>query len=79
MILATPAIWYPGQSEAEWQEELDLMVKRSHVTSDFLQGKIAPDTFLDYLAEEYQDPLIVAEDWELWGQLGTFNSPAIGG
>lgn len=74
MILATPAIWYPGQSDAEWQDELDRMVERSRMTQALLQGKIAPDTFLDYLAEEYQDPLIVAEDWEAWQQFGTFSS-----
>lgn len=70
MNLATPAIWYPGQSDSEWQDELDRMVERSHITQAFLRGEIAPDTFLDYLAEEYQDPLIVAEEWESWGQLG---------
>jgi hypothetical protein len=64
VILATPALWYPGQNQTEWQEELDAMVERAYVTRDFLSGKLPVDTFLDYVAEVYADPLDVAESWE---------------
>jgi hypothetical protein len=73
MRLATPAIWFPGQDDAEWQEELDAMIARSRLTSAFLQGHIDPDYFLDYLAQEYDDPLEVAEEWESWEQPGIFS------
>jgi hypothetical protein len=63
-LLATPAIWYPGQSELEWQAELESVASRSRVTTAFLTGQISPDYFLDYLAEDGYDPLLIAEDWE---------------
>lgn len=64
LVLATPAIWYPGQDEAEWQAELQAMIDRSLVTSEFLKGNVPADVFLDCIAEEYGDPLKVAEAWE---------------
>lgn len=64
LILATPALWYPGQDEAEWQAELDASIVRSIITSEFLKGNIEPDSFLDFIAEELGDPLDVATAWE---------------
>jgi hypothetical protein len=64
MRLATPAIWFPGQDDAEWQEELDAMIARSRLTTAFLQGRVDVDFFLDYLAQEYADPLEIAEGWD---------------
>lgn len=64
LLLATPALWYPGQSEAEWQDEVDAMVERAYITAAFMRGEVYVDSFLDYLAEEYADPLEVAEVWE---------------
>jgi hypothetical protein len=64
LLLATPALWYPGQSEAEWQQEVNAMVERAYITSAFMRGEVFVDSFLDYIAEEYADPLAVAEAWE---------------
>ncbi|BAU09699.1 hypothetical protein LEP3755_01720 [Leptolyngbya sp. NIES-3755] len=64
LVLATPALWYPGQDESEWQAELQAMMDRALVTSEFLKGNVATDVFLDCIAEEYGDPLQVAEAWE---------------
>ena len=50
LVLATPAIWYPGQDEAEWQAEVQYMVDRALVTSEFLKGNIGADVFLDGVA-----------------------------
>ncbi|AFY31606.1 hypothetical protein [Calothrix sp. PCC 7507] len=63
--LSTPAIWYPGQSDLDFEEEINLMMSRAYMTRDFLQGKIAPDTFLDFLDEQEFDVFELAEDWEL--------------
>jgi hypothetical protein len=63
-LLATPAIWYPGQSDQEWITEIEALAERSAVTTAFLSGQIAPDHFLDYLAADGYDPLEIAEDWE---------------
>lgn len=79
MMIATPALWYPGQTDQEWQEELDAMIVRSRMTSDFLQGRIDAETFLDFLAETYCNPFDVAEEWEECPQFGDFSSLATGG
>ena len=63
--LSTPAIWYPGQSELDFEEEVDRMMLRAHVTRDFLQGTIAPDELLDFLDDEGFDIFELAEDWGL--------------
>lgn len=64
-FLATPAIWYPGQSELEYEEEIDLMLQRANMTAAFLRGEVHPDTFLDFLTEQEYDVFELAEDWEL--------------
>lgn len=35
--LATPAIWYPGQTEEESSEEIDLMMLRANATDCFFK------------------------------------------
>lgn len=47
--IATPALWYPGQSEEEMQHEIHLMVQRSVATRQFLNGDLDFHTFLDVL------------------------------
>ncbi|MCY7272385.1 MAG: hypothetical protein LH702_01230 [Phormidesmis sp. CAN_BIN44] len=64
LLLETPALWYPGQSEEEWRSEMDAMVERAYVTAAFMWGEVYVDSFLDYLAENYADPLAVAENWD---------------
>lgn len=64
--LATPAIWYPGQSNEEFEEEIKLMMLRTQATSDFLQGRIAADSFLDFVDEAGFDVFDLAENtWNL--------------
>ena len=63
--LSTPAIWYPGQTSEEFEEELKLMVLRSQATSDFLQGRIAADDFLDFLNDAGFDVFDLAQNWGL--------------
>ncbi|WP_322703756.1 hypothetical protein [Nostoc sp. DedQUE04] len=62
--LETPAIWYPGQSQLEYEEEINLMLQRAQITAAFLRGEIYPDTFLDFLDEEEFDVFELADDWE---------------
>ena len=64
-LLSTPVIWYPGQSEEEFEEEVKLMLFRAQLTSDFLHGKIYADTFLDFLDQTGFDVFELAEDWQL--------------
>lgn len=61
----TPAIWYPGQSDSDFELEVDLMLIRAQITSDFLNGNIPPDTFLDFLDQQGFDVFELAEDWRL--------------
>ncbi|PHM11634.1 hypothetical protein [Nostoc sp. 'Peltigera malacea cyanobiont' DB3992] len=63
--ISTPAIWYPGQSEIEFDEELNLMLERSAMTRDFLNGEIPPDCLLDFINDQGFNVFDVAEDWDL--------------
>jgi hypothetical protein len=59
-------------SEAEFNHEFSLMMERSHFTEDFLNGKVDPDTFLDYLDQAGIDVLGLSEDcWNLCNSLIT--------
>ncbi len=60
--LAVPAIWYPGQSDAEFQEEIVLMLARVNMTRDFLSGNLEADSFLDFLDSQGYDPFELAEN-----------------
>ena len=60
--LAVPAIWYPGQSDAEFLEEITLMLQRVNMTRDFLSGQLESDTFLDFLDAQGYDPFELAEN-----------------
>ena len=64
-LFATPVLWYPGQSETDFESEIDLMLVRAQITADFLHGDIHPDTFLDFLNEQGFDVFELAEDWQL--------------
>lgn len=57
LVLATPALWYPGQSDLEWEDEVEAMLDRSYITDQFMKGKVEVDSFLDYIAENFADPL----------------------
>lgn len=63
--LATPAIWYPGQTDEEVQEEIALMMVRAKYTDAFIKGEIHADTFLDFLNEVGFDVFDLAEGWGL--------------
>ncbi|ALF52963.1 hypothetical protein ACX27_09040 [Nostoc piscinale CENA21] len=63
--LSTPVLWYPGQTEVDLQEEIDLMLVRTKWTSSFLKGEIQADTFLDFLNEQGYDVFDLADDWGL--------------
>lgn len=63
--LSSPAIWYPGQTDEDVQEEIDLMMVRAKYTSAFLKGEIHADTFLDFLNEAGFDVFDLAENWGL--------------
>ena len=64
-LFSTPILWYPGQSEADFHEEIDLMLVRAQITADFLQGEIHPDTFLDFLDEQGFNVFELVEDWQI--------------
>jgi len=63
--LATPAIWYPGQTEEEVGEEIKLMMLRADVTASFLKGEVDTDFFLNFLHESGIDIFAAAEEWNL--------------
>lgn len=64
--LSTPAIWFPGQSSEEFDEEIKLMMLRSQATNDFLQGRIAVDSFLDFIDDAGFDVFDLATNcWNL--------------
>jgi hypothetical protein len=63
--ISTPAIWYPGQDEIEFSEELNLMMERAAITRDFLNGDIAPDQLLDFINDQGFDVFDMAQDWVL--------------
>jgi hypothetical protein len=63
--ISTPAIWYPGQSDVELNEEIFAMLVRSQMTSDFIEGKFEADIFLDFLDSQGLDVFGIAQDWVL--------------
>lgn len=60
--LSIPAIWYPGQTDVEFLEEITLMLQRVNMTRDFLTGTLEADTFLDFLDHQGYDPFEIAEN-----------------
>ena len=63
--LSTPAIWYPEQSEEDFQEEINLMLTRVNATDAFLKGEVDADFFLNFLHESGIDVFEAAEEWSL--------------
>lgn len=65
--IATPALWFPGQSEEETNHEIHLMVIRSVAQRQFLNGEIDFPAFLDILesAQVEMDGLIQGWSEEL--------------
>lgn len=63
--ISIPAIWYPGQSDIEFDEELDLMLEWSARSRAFLNGDIPPDQLLDFINDQGFDVFEVAESWNL--------------
>lgn len=63
--LATPAIWYPEQSEEEIEEEISLMMLRANATAAFLKGEVDADFFLNFLHESGIDVFAASEEWDL--------------
>lgn len=63
--VSTPAIWYPGQSDQDFEEELSLMMSRAAFTRDFLQGLVTPEQFLDFLNDDGFDIFELADKWDL--------------
>lgn len=62
--LATPVIWYPGQSDEELEIEMARMIERSFAIRDFMQGQINWDDFLCLLQEHEIDAAAVEDGWE---------------
>ena len=58
------ALWVPGMSEADWQDEVDAMLERTYIVNQFMQGNVEVDSFLDWIAENYADPMAVFDG--LW-------------
>jgi hypothetical protein len=64
--ISTPAIWYPGQTDLELEEEIGLMMERSRMTGDLLNGTLETDVFLDMLDGQGFDVFDLAENcWNL--------------
>lgn len=62
--LATPAIWTPGMSEEDWQEESRRMFNRSIAAHAFVSGQLGADEFEDALFYNGYDPDTCFELWE---------------
>lgn len=60
--VSTPAIWYPGQSVLELEEEINLMMERARMTGELLNGTLETDTFLDMLDGQGFDVFDLAEN-----------------
>ncbi|OUC15637.1 MAG: hypothetical protein B0A82_05790 [Alkalinema sp. CACIAM 70d] len=60
---AVSAIWVPGMDEAEWEDEFQGMCDRAFIVNEFMQGRVQTDSFLDWIAQEYADPLEVFGLW----------------
>lgn len=63
-FFATPAVWTPGMCDGEWEWELQQMLYRAQLTSDFVNGVISPVDFADGLDELGIDVIQASEDWE---------------
>ncbi len=63
-FFATPALWVPGMSEGDWEEEVFYMLKRAQITADFTNGLLDWSDFLEGLnAFGISDPRILEENW----------------
>lgn len=55
-------MWYPGQSQADWQAEMDAAIEASQIVDAFLKDEIEVDSFLDWVDETVANPFCVFED-----------------
>jgi hypothetical protein len=62
--LATPLIWYPGQSDEELKIEMARMIERSFAIRAFMEGKINWDDFLCLLQEHEIDAAAADNGWQ---------------
>ena len=53
------ALWLPGMSEADWNDEVEAMLDRTYIVNQFMQGNVEVDSFLDWIAQNYADPMAV--------------------
>lgn len=63
--ISTPGIWFPGQTEEELNEEVELMMLRSKATQAFIKGEVDADFFLNFLHESGVDIFAASEEWNL--------------
>lgn len=63
--IATPGIWYPEQSNEEFEEEIELMLLRSQATKAFIEGEVDADFFLNFLHESGINVFEASEEWNL--------------
>lgn len=64
--VSTPAIWYPGQSKLEFEQEISLMMERARMTGELLNSTLETDVFLDMLDGQGFDVFDLAENcWNL--------------
>lgn len=60
-VLARPAIWYPGQSQTDWEEEIEVMLEVSSAVALFTSGRIDAVEYLDRVDAIGIDPLSIFE------------------
>lgn len=63
-FLTIPAESFPGMTAEEWDLEIKKHVNRQLITRDFIEGKITPEDFWCYLAEDGYDPIFLDSIWE---------------
>lgn len=62
-LIATPMIWTPEMGQEEAEHEINRMLERSRVASEFLQGNLSLEDYLDCLNDHKIAVEDCVEDW----------------
>jgi hypothetical protein len=59
--LIIPVLWFPDQSNDDWEEQLYSALEANLALGDFMNGRTQVDEYLDHIAELGIDPLTLGE------------------
>lgn len=63
LFFAIPALYYPNQTQEEWDEEVQRMAKHSQLSRQFLAGTISPADYEIGIAELGINPYELEDLW----------------